>query len=297
MSEFKPLSIEDRPLFCQLVGPENSKNSGHSFGNVFFWDLHCRRNIAPVEQRLCVEYLCRNGIFYAYPAGRGELAPAIELMTQRAAGHGVPLVIRGVTAPAREALEAAFPGQFTFTEDRKNFDYIYSIEALATLAGKKLHGKRNHCNKFQSLHEWSFVPLTPERFDDCMALLARWEEERDGGNPEEHYAIRRAFQHWVALELEGGVLYADGQAVGFTVGERLTEDTVDVHFEKAYDSVQGAYPMVTREFARQIMAAHPEVRYLNREEDMGIENLRKAKESWYPLFLVEKFVARRKETP
>ena len=93
------------------------------------------------------------------------------------------------------------------------------------------------------------------------------------------------------MELIGGVLYAEARPVAFSIGERISPDTVDIHFEKALPGVPGAYPMVAREFARMVKGVLPEVKFLNREEDMGLENLRKAKEEWYPLYLLEKSTA------
>ena len=292
MSEFLPLSLEHKALFRRFLSLEDAKSSGLSFGNVFLWDTMCSRYVAELGGRLGLEYLCRSGPFFAFPIGSGELAPAVDALLRRAEKGGRPLLLRGITVPQRQELEAALPGRFSFAEDRDNFDYIYSVEAMASLSGKKLHGKRNHCNKFEALYpDWNSRDLGPDAFDDCLQLLEEWDSQRQGGSAEENDAIRRAFRCWESLELEGTVLYAGGQAVAFTVSERLTGDTMDVHFEKARAGINGAYPMIAREYARQTLQRHPEVRYLNREEDMGLENLRKAKQDWYPLFMVEKFNA------
>ena len=101
-------------------------------------------------------------------------------------------------------------------------------------------------------------------------------------------------EHYHQLGLEGGLIRVYGEVVAFTMGDRLTEDTFDVHFEKAYGELQGAYAMINREFARWVRARHPEIKYLNREDDMGVEGLRKAKQSYYPDLLVEKFAAIRR---
>ena len=196
-----------------------------------------------------------------------------------------------MTAPQRAALEAALPGRFRFFEDRDDADYIYSVESFATLSGKKLHGKRNFCNRFETAHDWRYEALSPAGFDDCRSLLQSWDAEKNGGNAEENEAIERMFQYWDGLGMTGGILYADGRPAAFTAGERLGSDTIDVHFEKAPDDLPGAYPMIAREFARHLQKDFPEILYLNREEDMGIPGLRKAKEEWYPMFMIDKFTA------
>lgn len=289
--DFAPITIEHKALFDEVGVLEPSRNAGYSFGNVFLWDLLYRRNIARLGDRIGIEYEFPQGIFYAYPAGVGPLEPAIRILRDRAERRGRPLELRGVTPDQRARLEEAFPGRFAWTEDRDNYDYIYDIDAFATLSGKKLHGKRNFCNRFEREHDWRFVPLDRSHFADCLALLEAWDEEHTQDNLEEQRAIAHTFQFWDRLNMLGGVLYAGAAPVAFTIGELLTPDTVDVHFEKASNRVPGAYPMVAREFARYLRALSPGLRYLNREEDMGIENLRIAKEEWYPLFLLEKYTA------
>ena len=131
-------------------------------------------------------------------------------------------------------------------------------------------------------------------FPDCMKLLRDWEARAGGadsvadGEPD---AIRRAFEHYDALGLLGGVLYADGEAVAFTFGERTSSDTFDVHIEKARTDPDGAYTMVNREFVKLIRSRFPEIVYINREDDMGLENLRKSKLSYGPDLMVMKYTA------
>lgn len=291
MSDFQPIGLQHKAIFDRCLAWEGTESSSDSFGNVFLWDILCRRNVSELKERLGVEYLCPRGIFYAYPAGRGDLAEAVEALRERAAVQGVVLRFHGVTESQRLALEAALPGRFAFTEDPANFDYIYSLESMATLAGKKLHGKRNFCNRFEAAHDWRFEDLSPAHFDACRTLLRQWDAEKDGGDEEENQAIEKVFLHWDALGMSGGVLYAEGEPVAFTIGEPLSPTVLDVHFEKARDDVPGAYPMVAREYARRLRERNPELLYLNREEDMGIPNLRRAKEEWYPAYLLRKYVA------
>ena len=151
------------------------------------------------------------------------------------------------------------------------------------------------CNRFEKEHSWEFKRLTPQLMPWCMGMLGEWHGDYGStpdGLDDEHAAIVRGFMRWRELGLEGGALFAEGKLVGFTVGEVTSSDTFDVHFEKAFASIPGAYPMVCREFARQIMADHPNIVYLNREDDMGHENLRSAKLEYYPEFLLAKYTAR-----
>ena len=298
MVQFHRVTIGDKPFVDRFVLAEDSRSADFNFGNIYLWDTAYRQFLTSVDGRLLTKLKYEDLPFFAFPIGTGDVRPAVEAMEEYAAQRGYRMRLRGVTDEHLELLEGAWPGRFTFEEDRDCFDYIYLAEKLATFAGKKLHGKRNFCNRFEKEHSWEFRRLTRELFPTCMEMLGFWQREFDvppDGLEEEHGAIIRAFMRWEALGLEGGVLFADGQCVGFTVGEKISSDTFDVHFEKAYASISGAYPMVCREFARQIMSDHPEIVYLNREDDMGHENLRSAKLEYRPEFMLRKYTARLKD--
>ena len=294
MLQFHRVTIGDKPFVDAFTAAENSRSADFNFGNIYLWDSAYRQFLAGVDGRLLTKLKYEDLPFFAFPIGTGDIRPAIEAIEEFCAHDGCHLRLRGVTDEHRDLLEHAYPGLFTFTEDRDNFDYIYLAEKLATFSGKKLHGKRNFCNRIEKGHSWEFKPLTRELVPACMEMLGFGQREFDvppDGLEDEHGAIIRAFMRWDALGLEGGVLFAEGRCVGFTVGEKISSDTFDVHFEKAYASVPGAYPMVCREFAKQILTNHPEIVYLNREDDMGHENLRSAKLEYHPEFLLRKYTA------
>ncbi len=297
MTLFHRVTIEDKPFVDGFVRAENSRSADFNFGNIYMWDTAYRQFLASEGGRLLTTLKYEDLPFFAFPIGSGDLRPAVEAISAHAAEEGWPLRLRGVTDGHRDLLEEAYPGRFDFEEDRDCFDYVYLAEKLASFSGKKLHGKRNFCNRFEKEHSWEFRRLTRALFPNCMEMLGFWQREFDtppDGLEEEHGAIIRALMRWDALGLEGGVLFADDVCVGFTIGEKISSDTFDVHFEKAYASIPGAYPMVCREFARQILADHPEIVYLNREDDMGHENLRSAKLEYHPEFLLKKYTAREK---
>lgn len=278
-----------------MVAAENSRSADYNFANIFMWDRTFKQQLARIDNRYVVMPMYSDEPFFVYPVGSGDVKPAIEQLNSYAKEHGFPFTIRGLMTEHIADLEARFPGCFDFHEDRAYFDYIYPAQKLATLSGKKLHGKRNHINRFLDENEWSYQPLTSQLAPECMDMLADWslssDDQEQAGLKDEHMAIERAFGNYDYLGLEGGVLRVDGRIAAFTVGERITEDTFNIHFEKAYASIQGAYPMINREFVRQILQRHPDIAYINREDDMGRENLRQAKLSYHPEFLVEKHTA------
>lgn len=294
MTEFHRVEITDREWAAPILLAENTRSADYNFGNIYLWDGTYHQFVAQAGGRMLVKLRYAAHPFFAFPVGSGDLRPALEAMAEVAAARGFPFAIRGVTEEQRALLEETCPGRFAFTENRDCFDYLYDAEKLAAMAGKKLHGKRNHCNRFEAGHDWDFVPMTRDLIPACMEMLGLWTNELETPTPgleDEHAAILRAFIRYDALGLEGGVLRAEGRIIGFTVGERTSADTYDVHFEKAFSSINGAYPMVCREYARMLLARHPEVRFLNREDDMGHENLRTAKLDFFPEYLLAKYTA------
>ena len=175
------------------------------------------------------------------------------------------------------------------------FSETNEFDTLADLPGRKLQSKRNHINRFvEAWPSWYTRPVTVHNLHVCAKLAEKWYESHHESAADRR-ALTKALEHFEALEFEGIILYAEeGRPVGFDLGNRISKDTFDVNFEKAFAEIQGAYPLVNREFARYIREKHPDIRYLNREDDMGIEGLRKAKESYYPIFL-EKYIATEKE--
>jgi len=290
---FSPAAMTDKPWIDPIVRAENAPNSDWCFTNIFVWHKSYQQRVASLGGRLFVQYAYLGGDpYYAFPIGSGDLEPAILALRQDAAGHGLPLTLRGVNNAHRKVLESAFPGQFEIQADTASFDYVYEAEKLSTLAGKKLHAKRNHINRFESAHpDWTFEPITIATLPECIAMTRKWADahEKSDNFSAELGALDLAFQNFEALSLEGGLLRADGNVIAFTMGECLNSDTYLVHFEKAFSDIQGAYPMINREFVRHICARYPHIQYINREDDLGIESLQKAKRSYYPAFQIEKY--------
>ena len=173
---------------------------------------------------------------------------------------------------------------------REFADYIYNTTDLIDLAGRKYHGKRNHIKRFMD-EPWEYRELTDKEIDSCIEFSAEFYNKNDNADDPsavvEQYAIDLFLTNMDRLGLKGAVLYRNDKMTGFTVGEQINSDTFVVHIEKALADVQGAYPMLCSQFATHNAKG---LSFINREEDLGIEGLRKSKLSYNPAFLLNKNV-------
>lgn len=292
--EFKDLELDDREWIEPLLKASGFQGCDYTFANLYIWKDLYRQQVAKIGDMLCArsrrpgtgEYL------YLFPAGNGDLQEAIDFMRRDAKKLGTSFLLRGFGKEEADKLTAKFPGVFSIESVRDEWDYLYLVEDLTQLVGKKYHGKRNHIARFENSGEWRFEPLSPANIKACKVMSDIWySEHAANGNTGvfvDRGGVDNALCDFERLGFTGGVLYQFDQVVAFTIGEPLNEDTYVVHVEKAYAEINGAYPMINREYVKHMMQ---EYTYVNREEDDGLEGLRKAKSSYNPIML-EKFVAR-----
>ncbi len=299
MLSFHPLSLADKEFIDAIAAAENSRSADFVFGNMFLWNGKYRQSVCRYGDRLLVRAEGEHLPIFPFPIGSGDLESAIRALLDYTREEGYSLVLRGVELHHKEQLENLFPGHFSFVHDRDYDDYIYSAEKLSSLSGKKLHGKRNHINRFEASYpDHRFEALRPELFPGCLALLDEWSADVSEGEhlvSDEREAIELAFENYDALGLMGGALFVGDQLAAFTIGEQISSDTFNVHFEKARGDIDGAYPMINREFVRYVLSELPHIRYVNREDDMGLENIRKSKLSYRPEMILEKYSAHWKD--
>lgn len=291
MIEFKPPRIEDKPWVTQLMGSTRRESCEYCFGNIFIWSPIYETYIARFEDYFLAAGMGEDAP-YCFPMGHGDLRRAVEAVRADARERGRRLCFFGVTEADKLALESVCPGEFTYELDRDFFDYIYDRQDLATLAGKKYHGKRNHITAFERNENYTYEEISVRNIADCIAMDDIWKTQNISKNPieleNENQALMLAFEHFDALGLRGALLRLDGEVVAFTMGEAMGSHMFCTHFEKAFANVRGAYPMINREFAARSITEFPLV---NREEDTGDEGLRKAKLSYHPLKLLVKYNA------
>ena len=294
MIPFRRITPSDKAEYETHLALSGERGCEYAFANQLLWG---RQEIAFIHG--CVLFFSHSfgRSVYPYPIGSGDKKAAVLAMLEDARKRGIPCRITGMTEADRQELETLFPGQFQIWPQRANFDYVYAIDSLADLKGKKLQKKRNHVNRFRTQRpDYRVEPLTACNLPRVQHMVNDWYVSRRKSDPEGDYmleslAMARAFRHFDGLKMEGLVLLQGDEVLAVTLGSRLSADTFDIHFEKAREEADGAYPTINCEFARYLREKYPEVRYLNREDDMGLEGLRKAKLSWCPDHMIEKYWA------
>lgn len=294
MLEFRPIEIDDRDEVQTLICASGCHGADYSFANLYIWRKIYKPLVAFMDTRMLL-YLGKPG-FYAYPKGDGDPRPSIEYMREEAHRNGAKLVMRGLTPKTLEELQEYYgEDAFAISEDRDNADYIYTADKLRYLKGRKLSSKRNHLKHFERNGPWHYDKVTQENLAEARAFVEEFYQEKDDPDlAAESVAIGEMFDNYETLGFMGGLLFQNDRAVAFTAGTRLDQSTIDVHFEKALPGVEGAYTMINYQFANMVAEENPDILYFNREEDMGLPGLRKAKESYHPDMLLMKYYAEEK---
>ena len=325
MIEFKAPELSDRVAVANAVADSGYTGSDASFANIFLLRQKYGTKIALQDGFLFRYYNgegSRRG--YAFPLGEGDVAAAIALIVEDARKSGRPLEFCLVDEPRAQILRENFASAgancvvplLHFENNRGDSDYIYSAESLATLAGNLYKKKRNHVSRFNRTYsDYAIRALTLENFADALTIEKSWlnietlgesgdsdcectcecreaawaeRSEDEKSRMAEYCAIVEALENFDKLGLNGAVLYVEGKPVGMTMASEIVPGVWDIHFEKVIDeyAVNGGYAIINKLFAERLVAAG--AKFINREEDIGLEGLRKAKLSYYPQTILDK---------
>jgi uncharacterized protein len=288
--EFKSIELSDRRVIADLLHRYGPQTSELTFTNLFIWRDYYGWEWSTLDGRLIIISLKDAGHEFALPPigdpPRTDVTRSV-LTYLGDRGAALPTVQR---ADRRLVEELSPIGDFTVEQTREHFDYVYATKDLIELAGRKYHAKRNFINRFRTEYEFSYEPLNDAHVGACLDLADEWCRVRncceDLSLAGEHKAVRETLTCYKDLELSGGVIVIDGKVRAFTLGEALNPETAVIHVEKADPDIRGLYAMINHQFCQQALSGFS---YVNREQDLGDEGLRKAKESYFPERLVEKF--------
>lgn len=294
--EFKKPELGDREMINRYFRMNRNRSCEYTFANLYLWSRHYKVQYTIVDDMLVFQYT--ENKYFTFPQGdRTKLKRVLDDLREWCKERNLEFHLTNVNAEQFALLEEVYPGEFTVEYYRDSADYVYETEKLIALSGKKYHGKKNHINKFMKLYpDWTYEKITADNVEECFQMALDW--RRDNGceeDPEKNAEMcvtLNSLRLMEELELVGGLIRAEGRVVAFSIGEPVCDDTMVVHIEKAYADVQGAYTIINQQF---LLHEAAEYKYVNREEDMGDEGLRQAKESYRPVFLVEKGLVSLKE--
>lgn len=226
---------------------------------------------------------------YFLPLGNGFDA-AIDKIFKEEDGHPFFCVSDGERF---EKFKSRFGNNFLVEPLPENFEYIYRRSDLAELSGKKYHQKRNHLSAFGRKYDWRYERMSPDNIQDVIKLTDAWIREREDLYQDdlifENQAIKNALSHFDELEIVGGIIYVTDTPVAYCFGTALNDKVFDVNIEKALFAYQGAYTVINNEFVKRELSAFE---YVNREDDLGIDGLRKAKLSYHPEIILKKYIVK-----
>lgn len=290
MLNFKEPTTEDIKRLRKILEKHGTMGCDCNPANIFIWRKKYNIRIAFSGDFLIKSYFNDNGVpkGYCFPIGDGDLKKAIDEIFADAKQRGCKLVFTMLTEAQREALVTLTDNNYSFEELTGDEDYIYTNNNLLTLPGKKYHSKRNHISKFdRSYSDWKFVTINKNNIHDAVSVVDKWCENNnlDTSTYDEYYAVEETVKNYDLLKVHGGILYVGNHPVAMTMGSQINLTTFDVFFEKALTEYDGSYAKINNEFVKTLVGFE----FINREEDMGIESLRRAKLSYHPAVILKRF--------
>lgn len=292
--EIKNITLEDKPLFDKYFSEYGAMNSEYTFTNMFMWRKSYNIRYALIDGMLCI-FSQHQGSpeTVNFPLGKGDLELAIRMLIKYFDSIGQRPLFRIYNNFEIDALNKAFPNSFILTEDRNSFDYIYKVSDLIELPGGRYHSKRNHINQFLAKYTYQYQKIDQTHIEPCFEMFEKWCDSKEGlvfGISEQREAVRSLIYNLDFLKVSGGCISVDGQIVAFSFGEILSQknSVAVIHLEHADIDFQGSFPMINQQFLEHEWSS---LTYVNREEDMGIPSLRRAKKSYKPCLMVKKYIA------
>lgn len=297
MLNYKPLVFKDKPLIDEIVSKSGEQSSDYPFVNNFLWkDFWLLERIDSDEFFSVYSKKKQSYLFPILNEKDGNnstrLLNIINSLKNEAYNKNINFKFYGLTSNMKNSLEKMMPGQFRYTLVPSSSDYIYNIEDLVNLKGKKYHSKRNFVNSFKlNYFNWEYKKLDKVMLQECLKIDENWLEYKNNVNElltYESQMINLVLEYFEELGLFGGSILVDGKLVGFSLGYKINDDIMDNIMEKALIEYKGVYSILLQQFLSHL---ERNFKYVNREEDLGLENLRKAKLSLHPCFVLEKYEA------
>lgn len=295
MLEWSIPEAEDEDWINSCIAVSGTMASDASFANIYLLRNKYSTKISRYKDFIIRKYSGKGArCGYTFPLGKGDVAKVLAEIEKDAKECGERLQFAFVTEEQKEVLENAMPARFCYSSDAGDSDYIYLRSELASLSGKAFHKKKNHFSKFvRTYPDYKYYEIGACNIYDAQKVADAWYyehlQDEDASQLAEYKAIKEALDNFEELGLIGGIIYVNDSPCAMTIASKINENTVDVHFEKAVGeyALNGGYAAINKLFSEKLDG----VTWLNREEDIGIEGLRKAKLSYRPKIMLKKYSA------
>lgn len=293
---FKKLCIDDKTSIDKYIYPYKFLSCEYSFTSLYIWKDACDIQYTIYKNTLILKKKDFDGNYhFMQPLGyaKEDLSDIIEKLKAYREENHMKYLFKDLEESFIDEFNALVneKNEFCIKEDRDNFDYLYEAKKLMTLSGKKLHSKKNHYNSFIKNYNYEIVKIDDERvINDVIDVAQRWYEETDEKDIKLYYelvAIKDIINNMDLLNLKGIAVYVDGKVAAFSIGESLNEKLAVIHIEKGDKNINGIYSFIAKTL---IDTCFNNSEIINREQDLGIDGLRKSKMSYYPLKLEKKFI-------
>lgn len=287
MLNFKKIEISDVDIFKEFSKNTNEISCENAFVNLFVWQKIYNNMFAVKNGSLFIKSDEDGKETFRLPIG-GDMEKGLKEIF-RYCGGKAPEFWNPI-GESFHRLPSWFTEKYDFFENRDAFDYIYRQTDLSTLSGKKYHSKRNHISAFSKQYDWTYERINDANISDVIKCCEKWYEENKDRQDKymicEKEGIISVLENMDRLYVLGGAIRVDGEIAAFTLGSEINNYVFDIHFEKALSQYATAYTVINREFAARELSNY---KYINREDDLGLEGLRKAKLSYKPEILLKKY--------
>lgn len=288
---FTNLDITMKPCFDEFFKFNQPMASEYNFTNIFIWQHVYKFKVSFIENSLCIKAIDRNGeeCLMIVAKDLNTYIHTIKILLAYYKQFNKGLTLFRIEERYVNFLKQFFPSM-NYELDRDNADYIYLVSDLIELKGRKYDGKRNHIKRFKQKYVYEYSSLTKDYIEECMALTDKWyNSKHDHSIEPDVIATKMALMNLTQLNLRGGVILIDGSVRAFSIVEQLNNDTVVIHIEKYDPEYEGISQVIN-----QLLCEHEcsQYKYINREQDLGNQGLRKAKLSYHPVIILNKYKVR-----
>ncbi len=286
---FKKIELEDKEIFDNYYKQTPQYSAYVSFVTLFGWRKIVDYDLAFKNGEIFIKFFNKTkkrNYFFMPQNTKDSVKAAIETLLSE---NEIP-DFYNITEKQKDIISELYGNKFSFERNRNGDNYIYTSESLAALSGKKLHSKKNKLNKFKKTYQYEYVKVDKTNVDECLSISKKWCERkcRDNSDTADFTACEEVLNNLEKLNVKCGALKCDNKIIAFSVGEKVAPDMAIIHYEKADTDYDGSYAAINNEF---IINEWSDIKYINREEDMGIEGLRKAKMAYCPEFMLETYIA------